>query len=156
MGDLYWDGMHGVERSHEEAMTWFAKSAEQGNTDAEYSMGFAYLSGSLPLSSSLRLSLAHSLTNSLSHSHACVSPPQHSSVVCNATWRENQGKSPAALTRVMCTGQGVERDMEQGAIWLTKAADKGEGGTERRTRTGRRGGRGRGAGRAEERGREGD
>lgn len=29
MGDLYWDGMHGVERSHEEAMTWFAKSAEQ-------------------------------------------------------------------------------------------------------------------------------
>eukprot|EP00287_Rhodomonas_sp_CCMP768_P015643 CAMPEP_0196757584 /NCGR_PEP_ID=MMETSP1091-20130531/103740_1 /TAXON_ID=302021 /ORGANISM="Rhodomonas sp., Strain CCMP768" /LENGTH=673 /DNA_ID=CAMNT_0042106367 /DNA_START=36 /DNA_END=2055 /DNA_ORIENTATION=+ len=45
MGDLHWDGLHGVEKNQETAFEWFSKAAEQGNADAEYSMGFAFLSG---------------------------------------------------------------------------------------------------------------
>mmetsp|Transcript_46101 Transcript_46101/g.108184 ORF Transcript_46101/g.108184 Transcript_46101/m.108184 type:complete len:468 (+) Transcript_46101:114-1517(+) len=103
MGDLYWDGMHGVERSHEEAMTWFAKSAEQGNTDAEYSMGFAYLSG-----------------------QGVERDMEQGAIWLTKAADKGHAKSMRQMAQLLFSGMGVEQDTAEAVKYWTKAAEAGD------------------------------
>ena len=41
---MYENG-HGVKQSYEKAVEWYAKAAKQGQTDAQFNLGFMYANG---------------------------------------------------------------------------------------------------------------
>lgn len=42
IGDFYYDGEEGVDVNYRESVIWYKKSAQQGNSNALYSLGYAY------------------------------------------------------------------------------------------------------------------
>jgi len=45
LGTAYYLGLNGAEQDYEKAFYWWKKAAEQGNPDAQISMGFCYYGG---------------------------------------------------------------------------------------------------------------
>ncbi|MFA6163354.1 MAG: hypothetical protein WC685_08000 [Methylobacter sp.] len=100
LGWMYFDG-RGVEQSYEQAVFWYRKAAEQGNTNAQFKLGNAYLDGWVEHDDELAAFWFRKAAEK-----------------CNASAQYNLGC-------MYGVGEGVEQDNEQAAFWYRKAAEQG-------------------------------
>ncbi|MGZ8907775.1 MAG: hypothetical protein ACXW1U_18885 [Methylobacter sp.] len=103
LGWMYFDGC-GVEEDYEQAVFWYRKAAEQGNTNAQYKLGNAYFHGW----------------------HGWVE--QNDELA--AFWfrkaaEQDNASAQHYLGCIYGSGEGVEQDSEQAAFWYRKAAEQG-------------------------------
>ena len=69
LGKRHFEG-DGVSKDSREAVTWFRRSAENGNSEAQYCLGYAYLNGLGVVKDNKEAEHWYSLANNQGHSHA--------------------------------------------------------------------------------------
>ncbi|VEC36459.1 Putative beta-lactamase hcpC precursor [Escherichia coli] len=101
MAHLYDKGAEGVAKNREQAISWYTKSAEQGDATAQANLGAIYF----------RLG----------------SEEEHKKAV--EWFRKAAAKGEKAaqfnLGNALLQGKGVKKDEQQAAIWMRKAAEQG-------------------------------
>eukprot|EP00286_Rhodomonas_abbreviata_P025415 CAMPEP_0181298984 /NCGR_PEP_ID=MMETSP1101-20121128/6084_1 /TAXON_ID=46948 /ORGANISM="Rhodomonas abbreviata, Strain Caron Lab Isolate" /LENGTH=470 /DNA_ID=CAMNT_0023404063 /DNA_START=104 /DNA_END=1516 /DNA_ORIENTATION=- len=103
LGDLCWDGLNGVEKNPETAFEWFSKAAEQGNTEAEYSVAFSLLSG-----------------------QGTTRNPEGSVQWLEKAAEKGHPKAMRCLAQVTWQGMGCTQDTPKALVLWTKAAEAGD------------------------------
>jgi len=107
LGTMYSDG-HGVPRSSREAAAWFEKAAQQGQADAQFSLGFALVNGA--------------------GEGADAVPADPAAGVAWLEKAGGQGNVSAAyyLGYLYWTGTSVPADRDKAISWSVRAADLGD------------------------------
>ncbi|MFZ0820164.1 MAG: toll/interleukin-1 receptor domain-containing protein [Candidatus Acidiferrales bacterium] len=138
IGYRYYFGQGGVGQDYSQALTWFRKSAEQGNAAGENGLGVIYLNGAgVPKDYAQALVWYRkaadqgydSAENDLGYMYEFGRGVQQDDVLALIWFHkaadQNNGMALENLGYAYLNGRGVPRDPAQARIWFRKAADQG-------------------------------
>lgn len=103
LGSMYRDG-RGVSKDELNAMKWYRKAAEQGNSTAQINIASMYLNDT-GIPKSLQL--------------------QQAEVWVRMAAEQGHPKAQAALAAMYANGDGLVKDAQQAVAWFRKAAEQG-------------------------------
>jgi TPR repeat protein len=129
---------NGLERNIAEAIKWFVKSAEQGNADAQASLGSIYWlgqNGDIDYVKSygwylMAANQGHSGSEYLVGYCLTTGTGTPQDIKLGATWylksaRHGEMRGQYSIACCYNTGRGMERNEEEAIAWFRKAADQG-------------------------------
>ncbi|HVO82093.1 MAG TPA: tetratricopeptide repeat protein [Terriglobales bacterium] len=121
LGIMYREG-RGVEKSKEEAVKWYRKAARQGNASAMFNLGTAYYNGD-----------GVAINDAAAYAWFLLAREAGSRNAAEAVSRAESELKPWVISegfKIIATiyfkGEELPRDVAQSALWMRKAAEKGD------------------------------